>query len=213
VLGELAKGPWIWNAFLYAFCLESQFASASQLIKNMTDGKPVGIPQPNVYSWNIFMQAFFKTSQVRPAERIYEIMRSRGIEPDQYTHGVLLRGYAKAQNIEKIGEVMGNIENAQQLDPILLQALTRVQDRKKLMLVLEHAGAAKKEKAKREAEEKARKRKSEMLELEQARLAKEREYREKLDAEKEERRKRLDHHRFASMLPKRRRLTLSDVQK
>lgn len=181
-INELANNPAIWNAFLLAFCRNQQFANASNLIKDMTQGDPSKIPQPNVYSWNIFMQAFFKTDQVRAADRIYEMMRSRGIEPDQFTYGVLLRGYVRAQHTEKIGEIMGHIDNEQQLSPQVLQALTRVADRKRLM-----------------------------YELEKSRQAKDEEKRIKLEAKEEERRKRWEHPQFKSMLS-RPRLSLPDAQ-
>ncbi|KAF2035338.1 hypothetical protein EK21DRAFT_53881 [Setomelanomma holmii] len=132
-LTELAKRPIIWNAFLLAFCKQQQFASASQLIKDMTNGSP----QPNIYTWNIFMQAFFKTSQVQAAERVFEILRSRGVDPDQYTHGVLLRGYAKAQHVERIGEIMQQVTTEDEMDTDLLRLLARIVNRNKLMLTLE----------------------------------------------------------------------------
>jgi pentatricopeptide repeat protein len=129
----LARDPIIWNAFLLAFCQKQQFGSASQLIKDMTrDG-----PQPNIYSWNIFMQAFFKTGQVHAAERIFDMVRSRGVDPDQYTYGVQLRGYAKAQLIERIGEIMVEADHEQEMAPDLLRALSKVVNRDKLMLTLE----------------------------------------------------------------------------
>ena len=111
--------------------------------------------QPNVYSWNIFMQAFFKTNQVKAAERVQEIMRNRGVEPDQFTYGVLLRGYARAQHVKKIGETMEHVENEQQLDPQLLQALARVQKRKWLMFTLEKSRLKKEQAEREEVEEKA----------------------------------------------------------
>jgi pentatricopeptide repeat protein len=132
-LTELAKRPTIWNAFLLAFCRKQQFASASRVIKDMTNGSP----QPNIHSWNIFMQTFFKTDQVAAAERVFELLRSRGVQPDQYTYGVLLRGYAKAQHIERIGEIMQHVDAEQEMDPDLLNSLSRVVERKKLMLILE----------------------------------------------------------------------------
>lgn len=152
-LKDLAKDPVIWNAFLLAFCRKQQFANASQLIKTMTNGESPIIPKPNVYSWNIFMQAFFKNDQVRAAERIYEIMRSRGVKPDQYTYGVLLRGYAKAKLAEKIGEIMGLVDNDDQLDPQVLRALTKVHDRKRLMIELERSRLAKEEEQRRKSAE------------------------------------------------------------
>jgi pentatricopeptide repeat protein len=136
-LGELAKNPTIWNAFLLAFCQKQQFSSASRLIKFMNNGSP----QPNIYSWNILMQAFFKTDQLKAAERVYAILRSRGIEPDQYTYGVLLRGYARAQHIDRIGETMQYVDAETEMDPDLLNSLSRVVARKRLMLTLEKGRA------------------------------------------------------------------------
>jgi pentatricopeptide repeat protein len=149
----LVQNPTIWNAFLLAFCQKQQFASASQLIKDMTDG-PI---QPNVYSWNIFMQAFFKTGQIQAADRVFEIMRNRGIDPDQFTYGVLLRGYAKAQLVDRIGDIMPHVEREEEMDPDLLRALATVVDRNKLMATLEKGRiqkeATEQEEANREAEE------------------------------------------------------------
>ncbi|KAF1850043.1 uncharacterized protein K460DRAFT_244801, partial [Cucurbitaria berberidis CBS 394.84] len=148
----LTRNPTIWNAFLLAFCQKQQFASASQVIKDMTEGSP----QPNIYSWNIFMQAFFKTGQVQAADRVFEIMRSRGVDPDQFTYGVLLRGYAKAQLVERIGDTMQHVNTEQEIDPDLLRALAKVVDRRKLMYTLEksrvHKEIAAQEKANEDAE-------------------------------------------------------------
>jgi pentatricopeptide repeat protein len=135
-LTKLAKEPLIWNVFLLSFCRKQQFANASQLMKNMTDGL-LGFPQPNVYSWNIFMQAFWKSGQHKGAERIYEIMRSRGVEPDQFTYGVLLKGYARAQNAGRVAEYLHLVDHEEQLDPAILQVLTRIHDQKRLMMELE----------------------------------------------------------------------------
>ncbi|KAH7085162.1 hypothetical protein BKA63DRAFT_499100 [Paraphoma chrysanthemicola] len=150
-LTKLAKLPIAWNAFLLAFCHQQQFASASQLIKDMTDGSP----QPNIYSWNIFMQAFFKTGQVQAAERVFGILRSRGIDPDQYTYGVMLRGYAKAQHIERIGLTMEHIEAEGEMHPDLLRSLARVPNRNELMLTLEKARVRKEAKEALKAREEA----------------------------------------------------------
>jgi pentatricopeptide repeat protein len=152
-LTKLAKDPIIWNAFLLAFCRKEQFASASQLIKDMTEGSP----QPNIYSWNIFMQAFFKTGQVQAAERVFEILRSRGIDPDQFTYGVLLRGYATAQHVDRIGETMQHVDAEAEMAPDLLRMLAHVENRDRLMVTLEksriHKQLSAEEKAKAEAQE------------------------------------------------------------
>ncbi|KAG9190669.1 hypothetical protein G6011_08757 [Alternaria panax] len=149
----LAQNPTIWNAFLFAFCEKQQFANASQLIQDMTDGPA----KPNVYSWNIFMQAFFKTRQVQAAERVFELMRNSGVEPDHYTWGALLRGYAKAQLVDRISDIIPHLKAEEELDPDLLRHLAKVVDRGKLMGVLEenrfHKEATALKNAAREAEE------------------------------------------------------------
>jgi pentatricopeptide repeat protein len=149
----LTQDPTVWNAFLLAFCSKQQFASASELIRDMSNGPT----NPNIYSWNIFMQAFFKTGQVQAAERVFEIMRNRGVDPDQFTHGVLLRGYAKAQLLERVGETMLHVETTEELDPDLLRSLAGIVNRQGLMLTLEQSRinkeASAREKADRMAEE------------------------------------------------------------
>jgi len=149
----LVQNPIIWNSFLLAFCQKQQFASASQIIRDMTDGPAM----PNIYSWNIFMQAFSKMGQIQAAERVLEIMRSKGVEPDQYTYGILLRGYAKTQMVERIGDIVGHVEADQELDPDMMRALATVVDRKRLMHRLEESRHRKEvvvlEKAEREARE------------------------------------------------------------
>jgi pentatricopeptide repeat protein len=134
-LTKLAKNPIIWNAFLLAFCRNQQFASASQLLKDMSNAST----QPNIYSWNIFMQAFFKTGQVQAAERVFEIMRSRGADPNQYTYGVMLRGYARAQYIDRIGEIMQHVGADEEMQPDLLRMLSYVESRDKLVATLERS--------------------------------------------------------------------------
>lgn len=148
MLARLAKDAIIWNAFLLAFCQKQQFASASQLIKDMAEYST----QPNIYTWNIFMQAFFKTGQVQAAERVFEILRSRGVDPDQFTYGVLLRGYAKAQRVDRIGEIMQHLNSDQEMEPDLLRALAGITQRNKLMLTLEKSRVYKEV----QAQEKAR---------------------------------------------------------
>ncbi len=147
-LQPLSRSPQIWNAFLHAFCLKQQFASASQVIKDMTDNNP----QPNIFTWNIFMQAFFKTGQVQVAERVFELARNRGIEPDQYTYGVLMRGYAKAQLVDRIGETLKFVDSKTEMDPDLLRALTKVVNRRRLMLTLEKSRINKEAREKAELE-------------------------------------------------------------
>lgn len=136
---SLATKPVIWNAFLHAFAVKEQYASASQLIRDMSAHGT----NPNVYTWNMLMQAFFKSGQVAAANRVGALMRARGVQPDAYTYGVMVRGYAKAQLVERIGETMQFVPETEQLDPGLLRALAKVQARAELTESLERNRRAK----------------------------------------------------------------------
>ncbi|KAF2185632.1 hypothetical protein K469DRAFT_707861 [Zopfia rhizophila CBS 207.26] len=149
VLHELSKTPHIYNVFLLAFCKNGQFANASKLITDMTEGSPQYIAKPGVITWTIFMHGFFKHRQPQAAERVFEIMRSRGVEPDQVTWQTMLVGYARAQMAGKVGEVMENVGSEEELPPNVLQALVQVHDRQKLMNEL---GRAKRRREKSEWE-------------------------------------------------------------
>lgn len=153
-LMELKDSPIIWNTFLYAFGRKKQFASASQVIRDMTKRSV----NPNVFTWNILMQAFFRDRQVQAAERVFEIMQSQGVDPDRYTYGVMVRGYAKAQLVDRVGGMMRFLDTKDQLNPDLLKVLADIVDRKELMFHLENnrkekdAEAAEEDEARAEAE-------------------------------------------------------------
>ena len=102
------------------------------------------------------MQAFFKTGQVQAAERVLEIMSNKSLKPDQYTYGVLLRGYAKAQIVERLGDIVGHVEAEQELDPDMLRALATVVDRQRLMHTLEESRRRKEAEAQERANREAR---------------------------------------------------------
>jgi pentatricopeptide repeat protein len=152
VLNKLAQNPVIWNAFLLAFTRKNKFEWASDVIKDMADSFPY--PKPNVYSWNIFMQGFFKTDQIPAAERIFEIMRARGIDPDRYTYGTLLRGFVRRGHYDRIGQVMEYVEDEEQMAPDLITMLGRVHNRERLVKVMEESEVRKRERKVREERKK-----------------------------------------------------------
>ncbi|KAF2117531.1 hypothetical protein BDV96DRAFT_489521 [Lophiotrema nucula] len=158
ILNELARGTYIWNAFLLAFCKGQQFANASHLIKMLSESKDptLKLPQPDLISWNIFLAAFFKTDQVEAAERVFEIMRSRGVEPDQFTYSTLVLGYARAQHLGKVGQVLPFLDQKTQLAPILLSALAKMQQRGELMRRLEDSRVLRDRDEQRKTEDKQR---------------------------------------------------------
>ncbi|KAF2198101.1 hypothetical protein GQ43DRAFT_465895 [Delitschia confertaspora ATCC 74209] len=155
----LASTTHIYNAFIKAFCLKRQFASASELISDMTTPPPtlnISIPKPGPIAWTCFMESFFSVDQVPAAERVLKIMRERGVEPDQVTWQLLLREYAKRQRVEKFGEVLEMIDVEGGLEPELLEALARVGDRARLETALERSRWVREEKKWESKQEKKR---------------------------------------------------------
>lgn len=158
VLNELSKGTYIWNAFLLAFCNGQQFGNASHLIKMLSESKDpiLKLPKPDITSWNIFLAAFFKTEQLEAAERVFDIMRSRGIEPDQFTYSTLVLGYARAQHLGKVSQVLPYLDQKVTLAPMLLSALAKMQQRGDLMRRLEETRVLREQDEQRKANDKKR---------------------------------------------------------
>jgi pentatricopeptide repeat protein len=134
-IASLAQTRYIYNVFLKAFCDGRQFASASALITDMTNSSAIDVPEPGILAWTIFMSAFFRNDQPETAERVFKIMKERGVEPDKITWLVLLKHYAKSQQIDKVVDVLQNVDLEQDLDPDLLAALNKVHQR----TILQHA--------------------------------------------------------------------------
>lgn len=132
MLSNVARDSITWNAFLDAFCEKAQFASASQVIKDMA-----ATTQPEIHSWNILMHAFAKRGQIQAADRVFELMHSRGIDPSQVSYNILLKGYARKQLTERVTEVMQHVDLDKAMRPDVLSQLTRMTNRRELMRNLE----------------------------------------------------------------------------
>ena len=145
-LQSLAQTTHAYNAFIKAFCDKRQFASASEIIREMTDNTDDRIPKPGVIAWTIFMRAFFQDGQVAAGKRVFQIMRQRGVEPDQVTWKILLSEFAEKQLVEDIGMVMENIDEETELDEGLLAKLARVHDQRRLDKEMERAKGVRREK-------------------------------------------------------------------
>ncbi|KAH7125778.1 hypothetical protein B0J11DRAFT_529216 [Dendryphion nanum] len=158
VFQEVFKNITFWNMLLYAYCRLQQFESASGLIKSMSGGDPEGTPLPNVFSWNLFLRAFFRADQVQAAERVYEVMKSRGVQPDNMTYTTLILGYARAENFEALGQIMSLVQEEDILNGEILNELMRIHDQKRMRLSLEQAKRDREKRQQMEAETERKKR-------------------------------------------------------
>lgn len=69
-------------------------------------------PAPSVYTWSILLNGFMFHRQFKQGERVLEMMRQRGVEPNDVTWNTLLAGYARAQKGGKTLNAFDQMERA-----------------------------------------------------------------------------------------------------
>ncbi|KAA6407959.1 MAG: hypothetical protein FRX48_08310 [Lasallia pustulata] len=105
---------------------------------------------PTVQTWSVLLRAFMVHRQAAAAEKIVQMMRGYGLEPNQVTWNTLLSGYAHMQDVEKsVGATRRMQRAGYTADDWTLRAWGRVVDRRKLIKAFE---GAVKEEAEAEAE-------------------------------------------------------------
>lgn len=149
-IAPLAETTHTYNAFLYQFCSRpSMLKHATQIIRDMTSellptaynykkGRPIKQAQPDVITWNIFMNGFVKARQMAAAEKVLDLMKKRNLKPDRVTWETLLYGYAGAQRTNKAVEIIKQIEgDGGEMTPRTVSVLSKIRDREGLMQALE----------------------------------------------------------------------------
>lgn len=90
-------------------------------------------PKPDLYTWSILLKIFMAQEQPRAAEKVLEMMRDRGIEPNIVTWGTLAQGYASLQDTNGVVDALARMEAAGiKPDACAMNALNRIIDRTKL---------------------------------------------------------------------------------
>ncbi|XP_074330574.1 uncharacterized protein LOC141667840 isoform X1 [Apium graveolens] len=78
-------------------CISKKWEEASKVLKHMIDDINIS---PNVYTFNIFVDAYAKAGKLEDAKRIIQIMDESGKYPDIITYNSLLQAYCLQGQIE-----------------------------------------------------------------------------------------------------------------
>ncbi|KAL9131764.1 MAG: hypothetical protein Q9217_000369 [Psora testacea] len=147
LIHPVSRTDYVANAFIMAFGRNPKtLPHCTTVIKHMLDdssSKRLSI-QPNqsypksaaptVQTWSILAAAYFKHKQKRAAEKVLELMRERGLEPDQVTWNTIIRGYSSLQQIGKAVDTMRRMEAAgYEANTQTLKALGKIWNRDRLL--------------------------------------------------------------------------------
>lgn len=69
-------------------------------------------PEPSKWTWSILLKVFLDHQQHRAAEKVLDMMNSRGVTPDQVTWNILVVGYARSQSAHKTADAINRMEDA-----------------------------------------------------------------------------------------------------
>ncbi|KAL9102330.1 MAG: hypothetical protein Q9163_002510 [Psora crenata] len=147
LVNPLSRTDHVANAFIMAFGRNPKtLAHCTTVIRDMLDGSsskrlsiqpdesfPKAIA-PTVRTWSILAAAYFKHKQKRAAERVLELMRERGLEPDRVTWNTIISGYSSLQQLGKAVDAMRRMEAAgYEADSRTLKAIGRIWNRDRLL--------------------------------------------------------------------------------
>ncbi|KAL8732245.1 MAG: hypothetical protein Q9181_004018 [Wetmoreana brouardii] len=126
------------NAFLLRLGRnESTFMISSHILKNMLEppaSTAVKVARPTVQTWSIVAHSYFLNGQRAAGERIIQLMREKGLSPNQVTWNTIITGYARMQDAFAAVDAMRDMEKARfQVDSYTLKALSQIKDRGRLL--------------------------------------------------------------------------------
>ena len=142
LIAPLASNDYVSNSFLMAFGKNPETLPYCTLVlKHMLSPSAAtsSIPRatPTVQTWNILANAFIRHGQKLAAEKVLNMMRERGLDPDIVTWNTLISGYAR---LHDVGDVVGSMRRMEaagfEPDSWTLKGLRRLHDRKKLLDIL-----------------------------------------------------------------------------
>ncbi|KAJ9642469.1 hypothetical protein H2199_004850 [Coniosporium tulheliwenetii] len=148
-IAPLAETDYTSNAFLMAFAQSAESLSCCpQVIKDMTialppaaihvaEQRPINQATPTTQTWTILLNGFMRHRQTRAAEKVLQLMRKRGAEPNVVTWNSLVAGYAGAQDVEGAVGALKRMEGeGVQVDGYTVAALGHLRDRERVAKAL-----------------------------------------------------------------------------
>ncbi|KAE8445307.1 hypothetical protein EG329_013545 [Mollisiaceae sp. DMI_Dod_QoI] len=93
---------------------------------------------PDVYTWSILLKIFMDHQQPRAAERALEMMKERGVEPNQVTWNTLIGGYAKMQmTLDTVGALRRMEDAGFKANEVTLKALSKLRDKRTMLSAMQ----------------------------------------------------------------------------
>ena len=108
LIAPLAQNDIVANSFILAFGKNpSTLQHCTTVIRHMLElSSPnflafgsIPYAAPTTQTWSILVAAYFRHHQRRPAEKVLDMMRERGIHRDIVTWNTLIMGYARMQDV------------------------------------------------------------------------------------------------------------------
>ena len=95
---------------------------------------PLSPPKPDVSTWSALVSIFQKHRQTRAAEKVLDMMKERGIQPNRVTWNTLLTGYVNMQDTPKVIDTLDRLVKAGiAADASMTGALRSIRDRRSLV--------------------------------------------------------------------------------
>ena len=147
IINPVSRTDHVANAFIMAFGRHVEtLPYCTKVIKHMLDDSSSrrlsiqpdeSFPKsaaPTVRTWSILAAAYFKHKQMIAAEKVLELMRERGLEPDQVTWNTVISGYSSMQQLEKAIDTMRRMEaSGYTANSRTLKALRKIWNRDRLL--------------------------------------------------------------------------------
>ncbi|KAL8728960.1 MAG: hypothetical protein Q9166_005055 [cf. Caloplaca sp. 2 TL-2023] len=144
VIAPTAETDHLANAFL--LCLgrnKTTFKTCPMILRNMLEPSPtisVEVAKPTVKTWSIVASSYFFLGQRAAGEKVIQMMREKGVDPNQVTWNTIISGYAGMQDASGVVNAMKGMESAGfEANSYTLKALARIQDRSQLLDALRRA--------------------------------------------------------------------------
>ncbi|CAH9122184.1 unnamed protein product [Cuscuta epithymum] len=99
----------LFEILLDSLCKEGQPKVASQYFNRKKGLDPSWVPSTRIY--NILLNGWFRSRNLKKAEKLWMEMRKENIIPNIVTYGTLIEGYCRMRRVEVAIELMGEMRN------------------------------------------------------------------------------------------------------
>ncbi|KAF2840569.1 hypothetical protein M501DRAFT_922256, partial [Patellaria atrata CBS 101060] len=149
VIAPMVESHHVWAMFLHEFIRHPETLNwCLTLLKDMltplpssathhTAQRPIRIPPPAPIIWQLLISAFMRHRQPEAARKVLDMMISRNVEPEDAHWDSMLRGYAKAQDLDRVAETLRIVERGGfRVSTETTGMLSRIRQKERLMTYL-----------------------------------------------------------------------------